>query len=417
MWQKTVDQQKALKLLSGDVPNILLYGGSRSGKTFILVYSMVVRALKAASSRHIILRYRGNSVIRSIRMDTFDKVMKLAFPQVRFQEDCSENFIRFANNSEIWFGGLDTGDRSDRILGREFATIYFNECSELQYEAVNTALTRLAQKTTLKNKAYFDCNPCGRSHWSYQLFINHCDPLTREVLAHPEFYEAMLMNPDGNRKNLPESYIEKTLMNLSERQKKRFLFGEWAEDVEGALWKSSIIGRSRVVNPPAKMRKVVIAIDPAVSSHETSDFTGISVCGQGEDGYFYVLGDFSMRGTPLEWCRCAVELFERFHASVIIAEVNNGGELIESLLRTLSPYIPFKAVRASDSKIRRAELVSAVYEQNKVRHVGRFNELEDEMCSYSPLTSSHSPDRMDALVWALRELIIKSSEARKFVIV
>ena len=321
MWQKTPDQQKALKLLGSNVPNILLYGGSRSGKTFILIYAIVVRALKVPQSRHIILRYRGNSVMRSVRMDTFAKVMKLAFPKVTFKENAAEGFVRFINNSEIWFGGLDNGDRSDRILGREFATVYFNECSELQYDAVNTALTRLAQKTDLVNKAYFDCNPCGRSHWTYQLFINRCDPVSRAALAHPELYEAILMNPGGNRENLPDGYIERTLMNLSEQQKKRFLFGEWAEDVEGALWKISDIDRNRVLAAPDNLQKVVIGIDPAVSSGKSSDFTGISVCGLGYDGYFYVLGDFSMQGTPLEWCSCAAELFDRFHASLVIAEV------------------------------------------------------------------------------------------------
>ena len=415
MWQKTADQKKALKLLGSNVPNILLYGGSRSGKTFILVYAMIVRALKVPASRHIILRYRGNSVIRSIRMDTFDKVMKLAFPQVAFKEDTAEGFVQFGNGSEIWFGGLDTGDRSDRILGREFATIYFNECSELQYDAVNTALTRLAQKTALENKAYFDCNPCGRSHWTYQLFINHCDPVSHAVLNHPEFYEAMLMNPDGNRENLPASYIERTLMNLSERQKKRFLFGEWAEDVEGALWKSSLIDRSRLLAMPVKALRTVIGVDPAVSSHDLSDMTGIVVCSAGTDGNFYVLGDYSMRGKPIDWCRKIAELFHKYQASAVIAEVNNGGELIESLLRTIDAHIPFTPVRAFDSKIRRAELASALYEQGKVHHIGRFPELEDQMCSYSPALANQSPDRMDALVWAIRDLLSKSS-AKRFII-
>ncbi len=414
MWTKTEDQQKALKLLCGNAPNILLYGGSRSGKTFILLYALIVRALRVGGSRHIILRYRGNSVMRSVRMDTFDKVMNLAFPEISFKEDVSEGFIRFSNKSEIWFGGLDNGDRSDRILGREFATIYFNECSELQYESVNTALTRLAQKTDLTNKAYFDCNPCGRSHWTYQLFINHCDPLTHDAVPHPELYEAMLMNPDGNRKNLPDNYIERTLMNLSERQRKRFLLGEWVEDVDGALWKSSMIDRSRRLQMTVKSVRTIIGVDPAVSSNKSSDYTGIVICAAGDDGDFYVLGDFSMQGTPLEWCRKIVELFYEFKASTIIAEVNNGGELIESLLRTLDPFVPFKPVRAFDSKIRRAELVAALYEQNRVHHVGRFQQLEDEMCSYAPAVSNFSPDRMDALVWALRELISKSG-SKKFI--
>ena len=411
MWKKTEDQQKAMKLLGSNIPNILLYGGSRSGKTFILLYAMIVRALKVPNSRHIILRYRSNSVIRSVRMDTFDKVMQLAFPKIKFKEDSSEGLIRFANNSEIWFGGLDNGDRSDRILGREFATIYFNECSELQYDSVNTALTRLAQKTKLANKAYFDCNPCGRSHWTYQLFINHCDPVSHEALPHPEFYDAMLMNPDGNRRNLPDGYIEKTLMNLSERQRKRFLLGEWVEDVEGALWKSATIDRSRVIKCTTQLNCIVIAVDPAVSSHNSSDYTGIVAAGLGKDGYFYVLGDFSMQGTPLEWCRKTAEVFHKFQACAVVAEINNGGELIESLLRTIDPYIPFKGVRASDSKIRRAELAAALYEQNKVRHVGKFIQLEEQMCSYSPAISNYSPDRMDALVWALRYLVGKTSSS------
>lgn len=416
MWQKTADQSKALKLLGGAAPNILLYGGSRSGKSFILVYAMIVRALRTGGSRHIILRYRTNSVIRSIRMDTFEKVMKLAFPQVIFKDDVSEGFVRFSNKSEIWFGGLDTGERSDRILGREFATIYFNECSELQYESVNTALTRLAQKTELENKAYFDCNPCGRSHWTYQLFVNHCDPVTHEAIRNPELYESMLMNPEGNRENLPANYIERTLMNLSERQRRRFLLGEWVEDVEGALWKSSLIDRSRLLQIPTVPIRTVIGVDPAVSSNNSSDFTGIVVCSLGSDGDFYVLGDFSMRGKPIEWCRKIAELFHEFQASAIIAEVNNGGELIESLLRTIDPHIPFKAVRAFDSKIRRAELVAALYEQNKVHHIGRFAELEDEMCSYAPAISNKSPDRMDALVWAVRDLLNKS-DTKRFIIV
>lgn len=412
MWQKTEAQQQALKLLGSDVPNILLYGGSRSGKTFILVYAMVIRALKEAGSRHIILRYRGNSVIRSVRMDTFDKVMKLAFPKVMFKEDIAEGFVKFGNKSEIWFGGLDTGDRSDRILGREFATIYFNECSELEYQAVNTALTRLAQKTNLANKAYFDCNPCGRSHWTYQLFVNHCDPITHEALRSPELYGTMLMNPDSNRENLPQDYIERTLMNLSERQRKRFLSGEWIEDVEGALWKSSLIDRTRLLAMPVRAVRTVIGVDPAVSSNDSSDLTGIVVCSIGSDGKFYVLGDFSMQGKPLDWCRKITELFHKYQASAIVAEVNNGGELIENLLRTLDPYIPVKAVRAFDSKIRRAELAAALYEQGKVHHVGRFVELEEQMCSYSPAHSNRSPDRMDALVWALRYLVDKNTSNR-----
>jgi len=159
--RKTADQVRALKLLCGPAQNILLFGGSRSGKTFLLIYAILVRALRATGSRHIILRRCANAAFASVRLDTFEKMRRLAFPLLRFQENRSERCVTFSNGSEIWFGGLDNDERSDRIFGREYATIYCNECSELQYSAVTTALTRLAQKTALKCRAYFDCNPAG----------------------------------------------------------------------------------------------------------------------------------------------------------------------------------------------------------------------------------------------------------------
>ena len=173
---KTAAQQRAIRLLSGPSRFVMLYGGSRSGKTFILVYAILVRALRAAGSRHAILRLHANTVRQSIRFDTLPKVVKLAFPGLGLSESKVDQLIRLPNGSELWFGGLDTEERADKILGKEFATIYFNECSELGFEAVSTALTRLAQRTALKNRAWFDCNPAGKSHWSYRLFIERRDP-------------------------------------------------------------------------------------------------------------------------------------------------------------------------------------------------------------------------------------------------
>ena len=151
-FEKTPAQQQALKLLQSPARHILLFGGSRSGKTFILVYALLVRALKAPGSRHAILRYHGNGARYAVGFDTLPKVIALAFPGLRIDYIKSDNFFRLPNSSEIWLGGLDADERADRILGREFATIYFNECSEIPYSGITTALTRLAQKTTLKNR-------------------------------------------------------------------------------------------------------------------------------------------------------------------------------------------------------------------------------------------------------------------------
>ena len=141
-----------------------------------------------------------------------------------------------------------------------------------------------------------------------------------------------------------------------------------------------------------------------MTSNSTSDHTGIVAAALAGDGHFYILRDASCRTSPLEWAKLVTELYRELDADLVVGEVNNGGDLIESLLRRFSPDLAFRAVRASRGKILRAEPAAALYERRLVRHVGRFPELEEQMLSYSPLRSADSPDRLDALVWALAEL-------------
>ncbi len=399
-FKKTPDQQKALLLLTGDQGNILLFGGSRSGKSFILIYALIVRALRAPGSRHLVLRLHTNSIRSSIWADTMPKVLRLAFPGVHYTKNISELQLNFANGSEICCAGLDSGDRTDKILGREFATVYFNECSEMSYQAVAVALTRLAQKTALKCKAYYDCNPPGKSHWSYKLFVQKTEPETGNALLFPDNYASMVMNPGGNAANLPDKYIQNTLAGLSEIQRMRFLEGRWLEDREGALWQQGNITANRVVTVPPLYR-IVVGVDPAVSSGGNSDLTGIVTCGMSREGHYYVLADASCRGTVGVWVERVVREYRRFSADRVAGEVNNGGELVEFALRHAEGDIPFLPVRASRGKITRAEPVAALYEQGLVHHAGVFAELEEEMTGYTGKESEKSPDRMDALVWAI----------------
>jgi phage terminase large subunit-like protein len=402
-FKKTSDQKEAVRLLSGSAKYVLLFGGSRSGKTFILIYAVIVRALKAPGSRHAILRFRANAVRQAVWNDTFLKVMRLCFPGLKWNEQRVDGLVQLKNGSEIWFGGLDSAERVDKILGREFATIYFNECSEITYNAITTALTRLAQKTSLTNKAYFDCNPSGKQHWSYKLFVEKIDPESRTSLIFPKNYVSMLMNPTGNTENLPKGYIDETLSGLSRKQRQRFLEGRWMDDTEGALWKHSMIDANRCIHPP-QMLRIVIGVDPAVSSKAGSDETGIVAAGKSAAGEYFVLNDASIKGTPLEWAQRVCAEYKRQNADRVIAEVNNGGDLITANLRRVAPEIPCKTVHAARGKLTRAEPIAALYEQGKVHHVGSFPELEEQMCSYNPTVSHYSPDRMDALVWALTEL-------------
>ncbi|MFY9954802.1 DNA-packaging protein [Bradyrhizobium sp.] len=187
------------------------------------------------------------------------------------------------------------------------------------------------------------------------------------------------------------------------------LNAELLEDTPGALWKREWLDAGRTGNVP-HLRRIVVAIDPAVSSHAGSDETGIIVAGIAADGQGYVLEDCSGRFGPDEWARKAVAAYHRWKADRIIAEKNNGGEMIASTIRSIEKNIPFRTVHASRSKVIRAEPISALYEQGKVHHVGTFLELEDQLCAFTSdfdrSRSGSSPDRLDALVWAFSELML-----------
>lgn len=186
------------------------------------------------------------------------------------------------------------------------------------------------------------------------------------------------------------------------------LNAELLEDVAGALWQRAWLDAQRVDKAP-DFRRIVVAIDPAVSTSEGSDETGIIVAGRGTDGRFYVLEDISGRYGPDEWARRAVNAYRRWKADRIVAEKNQGGEMVETVIRSVDRQISFKAVHASRGKVTRAEPISALYEQGKVSHVGAgLSILEDQACAFTSDfdrgSAGYSPDRVDALVWALTEL-------------
>jgi len=184
------------------------------------------------------------------------------------------------------------------------------------------------------------------------------------------------------------------------------LLGQLLEDIEGALWSRDMIEASRVRSEDVlQFVRVVVAIDPAVTSGEDSDETGIVVAALGTDGLAYILEDLSGRYQPHEWASLAVRAYHRHKADRVVAEVNQGGALVETTVRVVDPNVSFRGVHASKGKITRAEPVSALYERSRVKHVGAFPMLEDQMCEFAPGMSG-SPDRLDALVWALTELML-----------
>jgi predicted phage terminase large subunit-like protein len=189
------------------------------------------------------------------------------------------------------------------------------------------------------------------------------------------------------------------------------LYGELVEDSQDSLWTASTLRRCYQEVPPALVR-VVVAVDPAVTSHKNSDETGIIVAGKDAQGRAYVLDDVSGRYKPHEWATKAIAAFHHYGADHLIAEVNQGGDLVEQMLRSHDHTIPYKAVRATRGKLTRAEPVANLYIQGRVFHTGRsLGQLERQLCEYQP--GDPSPDRLDALVWAVTELLLKERYAPK----
>lgn len=187
------------------------------------------------------------------------------------------------------------------------------------------------------------------------------------------------------------------------------LHGELIDDTPGALWTRALFEGCRV-SVPAELVRVVVAVDPAVSSGERADDTGIVVCGLGADQLGYVLEDCTVHATPEKWARRVAHAYNRWRADAVVVEVNNGGELVAQVLNAAQANLPVRTVNASRGKATRAEPVAALYEQGRVRHVGALPALEDECCMWVP-GAAGSPDRLDALVWGLSQLMLGAGAA------
>ena len=415
----TPRQEEAQAILSGPATHGMLFGGSRSGKTFLHVRNTILRALKARRSRHAILRYRFNHIKASIILDTFPKVMDLCFSGLEYGLNKTDWFVTLPNESEIWFGGLDDKERTEKILGQEYATIYFNECSQIPHNSQAIAITRLAQKAEiapneyLTPRAFYDMNPTDKIHWTYRMFIQKVDPETKKPLPDPEKYVSFQINPEDNLQNLSESYID-TLRSLSPRLQKRFLRGEFTDGTPNALFNDQLIETWRILNGDIPdLVRVIVAVDPSGSGDDAgseADAIGVMVVGLGTDGNAYVLEDLTVKAGPATWGRVVVDAYFRHDADMIVGEGNFGGAMVAYVVRAAAnarkARVAYKQVTATRGKVVRAEPVSALYEQGKVRHVGFFRDLEEELSGFTTngFVGDRSPNRADALIWGITEL-------------
>jgi phage terminase large subunit-like protein len=236
--------------------------------------------------------------------------------------------------------------------------------------------------------------------------------LIRDILKNPKTTVTTGSTFD-NSANLAETYIESVRTTYEgSRIGRQELYAEILDEASGALWTRDLLARCEVDIPNTvefaeTLNRVVVSVDPAVTSNEESDMTGIVVAGIDINGVCYVLEDATDRFTPEQWATKAVELYHKYSADRLVAERNQGGDMVRSTFKTVDETIPVKLVHASRGKFARAEPVSSLYERGRVKHARGLDALEDQLVQWEPLGSIGSPDRLDALVWAITELALK----------
>lgn len=406
-FKKTDSQREQLSLANSHYFT-LAYGGARSAKSTGFVRNVFLRALKK-TSKHLMLRFRFNHANVSLAHETVPFVLKECFPGADIHHNKTMGYWAVpaadGGQSEVWLGGTDNKDRMDKLLGSEYSTIFLNECSEIPFDAVPLVMTRLAEKSGLPLRMYADCNPTGKKHWAYQVFFKGRLPDGDE---HGWDTAAIQMNPQGNIDNLPPEFLA-ALTKLPKRQRQRFLDGLFLEDIDGALWTDHMVNMARAnYDPNVPLRKTIIAVDPSVSNNKGSDECGIVVCSLDEDRKGIVRADLSKKCSTQAWARRVVSAYYTYDANEVVAEVNNGGDLVENVIHNADPTIKVVKVHASVGKLARAEPVAQLYEprQERVSHADRFPELESELTETVFDSLKQSPNRLDAMVWGLNHLMI-----------
>lgn len=306
----------------------------------------------------------------------------------------SKRRVEFQNGAKAY---LYSADEPNRLRGPQHGKIWGDELSAWRY--ADDAFANLDM---------------GLRLGSHPQFVGTMTPritkLVRDLVKRAgDGHDVVLTRgkTSDNKANLPDAFIRSIESRYAgTRLGRQELDGELLEDIEGALWSLSQIDDCRLADLPegVSLERVTVAIDPAVTSGEESAETGIVVAARGSDQRGYVLADVSIKGRPLEWGRAAIDAFHEFRADHITPETNNGGDMVTFTLRTIDENVPVRPVYASRGKTTRAEPVSALYEQGRVSHVGQFPILEDQMTTWVP--GQKSPDRMDALVWALTDVML-----------
>ena len=367
------------------------FGKSRTGAEW-------VRQRVDAGAQRITIVGRTSADVRDVMVEGESGILATAPPWNRPRYEPSKRRL-------TWPGGAQattySADEPDQMRGPQGDTAWADELAAWQYpDSWDQLLLGLrSERSGLKPRVCVTTTPRSTA-------------LVRSLLKDPSC-AITRGSTFENQANMAASFFDEVRRKYEgTRLGRQELYAEVLDDVEGALWSHGQIDALRVQVAPDLMR-IVVAIDPSVadptsrtrSEAERLDEVGIVVVGLGTDGHGYVLEDFSGQMSPLQWAKRSIEALRKWRGDRIIAETNNGGALVEATLRSVWQSVPYRAVHASRGKQTRAEPIASLYEQGRVHHVGVHSKLEDQMCTWQPSMGEKSPDRMDALVWGLTEIM------------
>jgi PBSX family phage terminase large subunit len=375
----------------------LITGGRGSAKSWHITYFLLRLTYQPG---HVILftRWTLTSAHISIIPEFIEKIEILG-KEHEFEISKTE-ITNKLSGSKILFRGIKTsqGTATANLKSISGVTTWvLDEAEELVDDDVFDKIDLSIRSKLHPNRVMLVMNPSYKSHWIYQRFIEN-DIHPNCTYIHTSYID--------NKKNLSDSFIEaaESTKEINEFRYRHLFLGDWIEDKEGLLWNMNLIERLRIPVKP-NLKRLIIAIDPAATANMESDETGITVQGIDYNGNGYLLDDLSGKYSPNEWAKVAAQAAANYNADCIVAEKNQGGDMVESVIRQQDKRIRVKLVNATKGKYVRAEPVYSLYEQGKIYHVGNFPILERQMITFDP-EKGKSPDRVDALVWGFTELML-----------
>ena len=373
---------------SGDWRTWLALAGRGFGKTEAGAQWIRERVKSGARSIALVAETQKDleevMVARLLKISPPDEMPSVRYRPVR---------IKWPNGAEaLGYNGTEP----NQLRGPEFDTAWLDELAKYRYARETWDMLQFTMRSGQDPRVFVTTTPKPIS-------------LLKELLKDPTTVVTRGSTFD-NAANLAPSFIQAIKDKYDgTRLGRQELYAELLDEAEGALWTRSMIEQARFVGELPDMVRIVVAVDPAITAKAESDETGIVVCGRGRDGLGYVFRDVSGRYSPGDWAKRVINLAQQLNADRIVAEGNQGGDMVRHTIQTQWPAAPVKIVHASRGKYARAEPVAALYEQNRVRHHGNLDMLEDQLVSWEPLSGLESPDRLDAMVWGLTELMITPS--------